>query len=957
MQRCPNCGTVLPNNAGFCAHCGFSLKSAADKASRTKSASRTSARIGDVKVKEPPVLPATKKTPLPVEPESGEIKEQPLLATIEETPRPVEPESGKMKNMPALPVIEETPRPIEPESGKIAPVPTLPVVEETPRPAELEDIEVKETMALSAIEKTPPPVKPEDIEVKETIALPAMKKTPRPAEAEDIEVKETMALSAIEKTPPGGERDIDSLNTIAMPVVPQTPGPVQNKGRGKRPAPSSVEMQKTLPVAAVEKKAPQKGLSDQYPRVDVYSDGTFVMYRGSSSTGGKSQSTIRRSNPPAKGDPDTMATLLLPSAPGGKTKGPIRRAWRVISAILARAQDPEPERLKRPEAHTNPVGWLPVLALTSALGLFTVVTAYNAARDNTPGAELYFWLGIGLIFLPATVRFLFAGASRLERVGLLCSVAICLYLVKVTLSPIYFIQYDEFLHWSTVNDIVATGHLFAQNSLLPVSPFYPGLEIVTAALSNLSGLSTFQSGLVVVGMACLLMVLSLYLLSEQLTGSARIASIATIIYMTNPHFLLFDSQFAYESLALPLATFVLFAMTRYELLNNNRRWVLLAAWLALAAMIVTHHLTNFIFEGLFLLWAVIYLFLRPLPLRKSIVIPTVIFGLILTVITVTIIGNTVISYFTSFFGDVGGEIAQALTSSGASGSRQLFSNTAAQPTPLWERLISLAAVGLITASIPFYLLCFWRRYRRNALLWLFCIMAMLYPVTQVLRLTDTGAEAADRASSFIFIAISLLSAIAIAQFFPVRFLKWKQPVLICCAIFVLFMGGIILGNGIPTSFMPGPYQVVADARSIEPEGIQAAIWAHTYLGPDNRVATDRDNQLLMSAYGDQYIVSSIAGDPDITDVFFSPVVDTYEISLLKAAHVHYLVIDMRLSKGLPQIGYYFEPGEPGAYTRTKPIDAQFLTKFDTVPQINRVFDSGDIVIYDTGGLINAPAQP
>jgi hypothetical protein len=40
-----------------------------------------------------------------------------------------------------------------------------------------------------------------------------------------------------------------------------------------------------------------------------------------------------------------------------------------------------------------------------------------------------------------------------------------------------------------------------------------------------------------------------------------------------------------------------------------------------------------------------------------------------------------------------------------------------------------------------------------------------------------------------------------------------------------------------------------------------------------------------------------------------------------------------------------------------PISRAVLTKFDTATGINRLFDSGNIAIYDTGGLINAPQIP
>ena len=149
----------------------------------------------------------------------------------------------------------------------------------------------------------------------------------------------------------------------------------------------------------------------------------------------------------------------------------------------------------------------------------------------------------------------------------------------------------------------------------------------------------------------------------------------------------------------------------------------------------------------------------------------------------------------------------------------------------------------------------------------------------------------------------------------------------------------------------------ADEQSIEPEGIQAATWARSYLGSDNRMATDRTNQLLMSTYGDQRLVTSQEDNIDVTPIFFSSSLGSYEVSILRQTRVRYLVVDLRLSKALPLVGFYFEPGEPGSYQRKVPISLEALTKFSTIPKINRVFDSGDIVIYDVGELTNAPEKP
>src|SRR5204863_292327 len=97
-------------------------------------------------------------------------------------------------------------------------------------------------------------------------------------------------------------------------------------------------------------------------------------------------------------------------------------------------------------------GWLPLLALTSAFGTLFVAHAFTSAPLGIPGAEIFFWFGLLLIFVPATVRLISPTASRFERISLLGIVGICFYLVKVMVSPLYFTSFDEFIHWRTADD-------------------------------------------------------------------------------------------------------------------------------------------------------------------------------------------------------------------------------------------------------------------------------------------------------------------------------------------------------------------------------------------------------------------------------------------------------------------------------------------------------------------------
>ncbi|HVB62934.1 MAG TPA: hypothetical protein VNE61_17210, partial [Ktedonobacteraceae bacterium] len=171
--------------------------------------------------------------------------------------------------------------------------------------------------------------------------------------------------------------------------------------------------------------------------------------------------------------------------------------------------------------------------------------------------------------------------------------------------------------------------------------------------------------------------------------------------------------------------------------------------------------------------------------------------------------------------------------------------------------------------------------------------------------------------------------------------------LITLALALIFLGGVLVAVGADYTDLPGPYLVSADMRSIEPEGIQDAIWSLAYLGPNNRIGTDRINQMLMSTYGDQRIVTRLYDNVDISPIFYASQLSPDEVSLLRYAGLSYLEVDMRLSQSLPLVGLYFENDSP-----TKPMSKEALTKFDTVSKLNRIFDSGNIVIYDAGAYFN-----
>jgi len=166
---------------------------------------------------------------------------------------------------------------------------------------------------------------------------------------------------------------------------------------------------------------------------------------------------------------------------------------------------------------------------------------------------------------------------------------------------------------------------------------------------------------------------------------------------------------------------------------------------------------------------------------------------------------------------------------------------------------------------------------------------------------------------------------------------------------VLFIGGAIIGWP-GWARLPGPYLAAADTRSIERQGLAAAAWARDTLGPDNRLIADRTNRLLMGTFGEQRPVTNYRDQVKVANIFFAPTLGPAEIQLLERGAVRYVVVDRRLSAVLPAAAIYIERGEPNAGQHQQPIDPAALAKFDELAAVSRVFDSGDIIIYDVGRL-------
>jgi hypothetical protein len=162
------------------------------------------------------------------------------------------------------------------------------------------------------------------------------------------------------------------------------------------------------------------------------------------------------------------------------------------------------------------------------------------------------------------------------------------------------------------------------------------------------------------------------------------------------------------------------------------------------------------------------------------------------------------------------------------------------------------------------------------------------------------------------------------------------------AAVTLVLNGLV--NGWPPYWerLPGPFQVAGAERSVGPEQVASAHWALELLGPHNRFATDEGDLPVLGGYGNQDTV----GDDGY--LYTSPAVTPADARLVQDQSIGYVLVDRRLSEMLPASGQYF-PVDPNAGKYTRPLPSAGLTKFNVVPGVARVYDSGDIVIYDLEG--------
>ncbi len=640
----------------------------------------------------------------------------------------------------------------------------------------------------------------------------------------------------------------------------------------------------------------------------------------------------------------------------------------------------------------NPFGtvWILLLWQTAAI-ILQVLAMYMARHGPTGLAPLVSASAIGTTFASVLWVLTDEKLSRTARnAAVLCLGVVTTVQWRVS-DPLLFTGLDEQLHLRTLRDILLSHTLFQPHPQLAVSARYPGLEAVTVLLHQL-GLPVVVAAVATVIAARIVLVLALCDAVEHLTGSPRAGGLAVATYAVSAQFVFFNSQFAYQTLALPLALAAVAFVARARWADNPG-WLFFGATVCLMAVAVTHHVTSFLTATFLAVWTV---WQRGKPARRR-----VFYGALIATAATTLWATVQWSLLQQYLGPIADDMATEVT---GGFHRTPFHDSAGEVEPMWERLLMLYYAVAVTSIVSVIMLssarsmlrrwrsaaggepagdlgdvrrprktqpalrlpaeltaCFsilTRPPRDGARPWdpplLLVLMAISIPVLFAARIMPSWGALGDRFLTFVYLPLALLVASGAIRWWRARpplnsaqqrQLKLIRPVLVLLAAGV-FVGGHLMGSGPDWARLPGRYMVSADGRSMDPETLAAVRWAVDGLPTGSSVGADRVGSVLLAAEAGAWPVMK-DNEMYLPDIYFADKWGKRESKIVHRLHVRYLYVDRRFAKELPHLGNYFFKGETPEPQRLTQAE---LAKFDHVSGLKVVYRHGPITIYDTGGL-------
>ncbi len=586
----------------------------------------------------------------------------------------------------------------------------------------------------------------------------------------------------------------------------------------------------------------------------------------------------------------------------------------------------------------------PQVAVLVAFGLAIVsaVDCLSRATLNPPPA--LYWLGVGLIVAPVVVRMLGGDLSLGERLALVVTFGLALYTVKLMRDPFAFTLADEFPHAYNAQQALIHHHLYTPNSFLPVTADFPGLAGATSALAQMTGMSFFGAGTLLLAAARVTFMLGLFTLLLAAGGSPKAAGLGTLVYAADSNFLLWQAQYAYESLALPLFVVVLAcAAERLRCPPGQRRSWAIPLALMIAALVPTHHMTSYATIVLLLLLSITRLPRLKL-LNDGSTLPFAALALLLAAVWLVSVASITVGYITPVVGQAIHSVYQTITREAP--PRALFSGASNQSGPgntLYEQALGGLSVLLSVTAVCVSLMRAWSEAgRRDVVKILLIAASVLYIPVMGLRFVPAAWETSVRLTDFLSIGVAFVVGWFPLEAFARLTRPWFARSTAVLAVVLMVVGGAVNGWS-PASRIAKPTRILAAGRALDSPSFAVANWI-SRLPRGRVVAPEADAEPILLFGGKPVAAGATLAADQVLQMNALP---TWALPLWRRGHVRYVVVDRRTDATSETDGFYFGTDAAGGYLEPR-LPQGVASKFGRA-HLSRVYTSGNISVYVLSG--------
>jgi hypothetical protein len=208
-----------------------------------------------------------------------------------------------------------------------------------------------------------------------------------------------------------------------------------------------------------------------------------------------------------------------------------------------------------------------------------------------------------------------------------------------------------------------------------------------------------------------------------------------------------------------------------------------------------------------------------------------------------------------------------------------------------------------------------------------------------------SADVVYRSWAFLFLGVALYAAIGFRGWLedPRRSLSTTAAPYL--AVAMLLAGALILSDNHAGRFRTTDLHSSDGPEAITDDLVSSAHWLETNSGRFHAVVGDAFSSVSFAVFGLQK-----------TDLWFTWLVfytddPSYAQTQIDRIGGEYVVVDLRDARYLPRYNFYFnyaeffEPQLASSLGQIMPIED--LTKFENMPRLRRVYDNGDILLYQT----------